>query len=284
MPRSVPLNALRVFESVARLGSISAAAYELCLTPSAVSKHINKLESYFDVVLFNRNGPRLYLTGAGEKLSIRIKVPFTEIDLICDEIKSRKNVITMKTPSSFYIRFLADILELCPVPVENVSMWMDAELTDFVREPYTCAIQYGDGIFPSYWESIKLIEERLVPVCAPRILENYHAGNECNIIHPSLDKMDWSRWSSLLPDTIKIKTGKEHVVDTMDLAIRVAQKGLGIALVDELMVRTELKDGQLTKLTDISLSTGASYYFVYPKNTEHGDDVELLVDFIQSSL
>ena len=40
-----PLGALRVFEAVARLGSFSRAADELCVTQSAVSHQIRGLEA-----------------------------------------------------------------------------------------------------------------------------------------------------------------------------------------------------------------------------------------------
>lgn len=284
MSRNTPLNSLRVFESVARLGSISAAASELFLTPSAVSKHISKLENYFDAALFNHNGPKLFLTSTGIKLSEKVRGPFQEVYLICDEIKSRKSTIKIKTPSSFYIRILADALSSYDTPIENVSMWMDTELIDFTREPYNCAIQYGSGIFPSHWESIKLLEEHLVPVCTPDVLENYHAGQAYNVIHPSPDKTDWSRWFALFPDYIRSNTNKEHIFDTMDLAISAALKGLGIALVDEQMIKKELISKKLIKLCDVSLSTGSSYYFVYPKSVKSSDNISNLLNFIQSNL
>ena len=39
-PRGPHLNALRAFESAARLGGFKAAAEELCVTPGAIAQHI----------------------------------------------------------------------------------------------------------------------------------------------------------------------------------------------------------------------------------------------------
>ncbi|MBE0405112.1 LysR family transcriptional regulator [Halomonas citrativorans] len=47
-----PLNALRAFETAARLGSFASAAQELNLTPAAVSHRIKELESRLDILLF----------------------------------------------------------------------------------------------------------------------------------------------------------------------------------------------------------------------------------------
>ncbi|RCI97704.1 LysR family transcriptional regulator, partial [Klebsiella pneumoniae] len=49
-----PLNALRCFEAAARLLSLKLAASELCVTPSAVSQQIARLEETLNVPLFIR--------------------------------------------------------------------------------------------------------------------------------------------------------------------------------------------------------------------------------------
>ena len=68
MPRELPsLNAIRAFESVARLASFSRAARELHVTQSAVSRQIQKLEAELGQALFARNGPRLKLTDRGRE-------------------------------------------------------------------------------------------------------------------------------------------------------------------------------------------------------------------------
>ena len=50
----LPLRGIAVFETVARLGSLKAAARELNLSPSAVSHQIRALEEQLGVELFKR--------------------------------------------------------------------------------------------------------------------------------------------------------------------------------------------------------------------------------------
>ena len=52
--RLPPLNALRAFESAARLGSFASAAVELRVTAAAISQQVKGLEAYLDLVLFER--------------------------------------------------------------------------------------------------------------------------------------------------------------------------------------------------------------------------------------
>jgi LysR family glycine cleavage system transcriptional activator len=48
------MNALRAFEAVSRLGSVSKAAEELCVSQGAVSQQLRNLEDHLDRELFIR--------------------------------------------------------------------------------------------------------------------------------------------------------------------------------------------------------------------------------------
>lgn len=56
---------LKVFHTVAHRLNFTKAAEELCITQPAVSKHVQEIEHYFKVRLFERNGSKIKLTEAG---------------------------------------------------------------------------------------------------------------------------------------------------------------------------------------------------------------------------
>jgi DNA-binding transcriptional LysR family regulator len=62
------LDALSTVDAIARRGSFSAAAKELFRVPSTISYTVTKLEEDLGVQLFERFGPRVALTPAGEEL------------------------------------------------------------------------------------------------------------------------------------------------------------------------------------------------------------------------
>ncbi|MBN8549277.1 MAG: LysR family transcriptional regulator [Deltaproteobacteria bacterium] len=64
----IDLNKVRVFASVARRGSVAAAAKSLAVTPSAVSQSLGALELQMGLALFERSGRALRLTENGEQL------------------------------------------------------------------------------------------------------------------------------------------------------------------------------------------------------------------------
>jgi LysR family transcriptional regulator, glycine cleavage system transcriptional activator len=63
-----PLDALRGFVAAARRLSITAAAHDLCLTQSAVSRQIQALEERLGTPLFVRGKRTITLTAAGQQL------------------------------------------------------------------------------------------------------------------------------------------------------------------------------------------------------------------------
>lgn len=66
-----PLHSFKVFESVARLGSLAGAALELHVTTGAVSQQLKALQSSLCVELFSKQGRQLALTPSGRRLHMR---------------------------------------------------------------------------------------------------------------------------------------------------------------------------------------------------------------------
>src|SRR5207237_1145603 len=66
--RGLPLDALRGFEAAARNLSFTAAAVELHLTQSAVSREVKLIEERLGINLFERGGRTLKLTPHGIRL------------------------------------------------------------------------------------------------------------------------------------------------------------------------------------------------------------------------
>lgn len=64
----ISLDALLTVDTIARKGSFSGAAKELFRVPSTISYTVTKLEEDLGVQLFQRLGPRVALTSAGEEL------------------------------------------------------------------------------------------------------------------------------------------------------------------------------------------------------------------------
>lgn len=96
----VSLQALKAFESAARLGSFKLAAEELSLTPAAISHHIGNLENRLNVSLFHRQGRRISLTGTGARLARATSEGFRKIDSALEEVMRAGSAVRVTTTSS----------------------------------------------------------------------------------------------------------------------------------------------------------------------------------------
>src|SRR3990172_9453590 len=78
--RLPPLNALRAFECAGRHLSFTRAAYELCVTPGAVSRQIKLLEEFLDIQLFERHNREIRLTLTGQDYLTALTDTFARMD------------------------------------------------------------------------------------------------------------------------------------------------------------------------------------------------------------
>ncbi|MDA4631761.1 LysR family transcriptional regulator, partial [Escherichia coli] len=90
---SLPLPAIRVFDSVARLQNFTKAAEELNMTQSAVSYQIKLLEEFAGAPLFHRHARGVSLTGKGELVAPVIRRSLAELGETFRAIREEQNSV-----------------------------------------------------------------------------------------------------------------------------------------------------------------------------------------------
>ncbi|WP_171815172.1 LysR family transcriptional regulator [Advenella kashmirensis] len=79
-PKGNKLVEMELFVATIESGSFSLAARHFCMSPSAVSKAVARLEARLRVTLLNRSTRKLSLTPAGESFFHRSKCLLSELD------------------------------------------------------------------------------------------------------------------------------------------------------------------------------------------------------------
>lgn len=275
-----PLYALRAFEVAARYESFTLAAQTLFITQSAISRHVKTLEERLGCQLFERKGSKLALTDVGSLLAQELERSFSVIESACAAASRDKGAFRLKAPSTLTMRWLMQALEGFQASdqrnrVQLTSAWMDLDTVDFRNEPFDCAVLLGRGDFPGDWNSIKLFDEWLVPVCSPVMAGDmpWTVGNLASVelVHPSRDCRDWRRWLERqgLADAIAWREGKRF--DTLELGMAAAAQGHGVSIGDLSLVNAELQRGSLIMPIKTAVRSGDSYYLVWPeRGVEHG--------------
>lgn len=109
------LNALRVFEAVARLHSFKNAAAELGVTQSAVSRQLTTLEQQLGVKLIQRDNRMHALTTAGQVLAPELHRVFRQLERIVtytiNEGDQARRIITIGISHEIYTQWLAPALD-----------------------------------------------------------------------------------------------------------------------------------------------------------------------------
>src|SRR5260370_28204034 len=168
--RSPSLKALRTFESVVRLRSLTAAADELHVSTGAISHQIRALEDQLGIHLFERSSAGLVPTIAAIELAEQVR---EGLNLISGGVRRFRtggapNSLAIGCDVTFGVSWLgprmARFLDVHP----EIEVGMD--LVDPGPDPtwrtVDVTIHFGYGRFPKY-ESVRLTSESLCPLCAP---------------------------------------------------------------------------------------------------------------------
>ncbi|MXN49370.1 LysR family transcriptional regulator [Shinella kummerowiae] len=108
---------LQTFECVYRYNSISLAAKELRITPSAISHQLKGLRNQIGEDLVQKSGRTTTFTEAGEKLGQRLQTAFSEIDAsVKNVIGGGDRPLRVMAGSSFAQGWLFKRLQAVPHP------------------------------------------------------------------------------------------------------------------------------------------------------------------------
>lgn len=272
--RIPPLNPLRVFEVVARAGNLTAAANELHVTQSAVSRQIAVLEGYLGVELFRRERHGVTLTRVGRAYAEQVMPAFETIAGATERLLkgTTQGALRVRTYVTFAAKWLIPRLPEFQREHPQVEVRISNAVpdVDFDRDPVDLAIQFGDGRWPRMLAD-RLFEDETEPVCSPRYLAE-HAPDprrpEALLSHRLLvshyRRSDWDDWLAA--------TGRErdaHDAERMNFSSSVltwqaAIDGLGVAIGQTAMLAPEFESGLLTRPFGLPLRSGRAYWLVRP--------------------
>jgi LysR family transcriptional regulator, glycine cleavage system transcriptional activator len=273
MRRLPPLNALRAFEAVARLGSMKDAAEELAVTPGAVSQQIALLEDRIGTTLFRRLTRSLELTEAGRTYFSPVRAAFRQIEEATRRVTalSEGRVLTVSAPPAFAASWLVPRLGdfHASHPEIDLRIVTSRVLADFEADGIDVAIRHGLG----RWKGLRadrIAAVRLIPVCSKALLRGRPRPTRAKdlaalpLLHDT-QRRDWALWfqaHGVHPIPKEALTGPS--LDDQMLLIQAAASGQGVALATEVLARPELIRRSLVKAIDLDWPQEFAYWLVYP--------------------
>ena len=139
---------LEVLVLVAEQGSLSAAARQMGVSPSAISKTVSRLEARLGVQLLQRSTRRMQLTAEGAQLVERGKRLLADLDELEATVAARsapKGVVRISASTSTGQRLLVPLVAplMAAHPGLRLELFFTDQIVDLVEDSIDIAIRWG---------------------------------------------------------------------------------------------------------------------------------------------
>ncbi len=277
LSRQLPLNALRVFDAVARLSSFTRAGEDLGMTQTAVSYQIKLLEQTLGARLFLRRPRQVELTEAGARLAPKTAEAFGLLGEALANVKSvSEETLAISTTPTFAAHWLAGRIGRFQLAAPHIAVRMivNVDLADFARDSVDVAIRYGTGGERGL-AFHELMRIDYTPMLSPRLLESVGPLKEprdllgLRLIDP--DDPWWRKWfeaagvhDANLEGRPRVRLGSQ----TFEASAAIA--GHGLAILTPAFYRNEIASGLLAQPFPLICSDDrTAYWLTYPETRRH---------------
>ncbi|MAB52230.1 LysR family transcriptional regulator [Marinobacter salarius] len=294
----LPLNALRAFAEAARTGSFKVAAHRLGVTPGAVSRQIRQLEDRFGVSLFERHANGVSVSRAGRLLAEDVNAGLARIANGVQMVTERSRETTtlvISAPPSFMQHWLLPRLNDFETQENDIEIALDADqkLTPPVWQEGSArlSMRYGRGPWRGV-RTVPLFDDRLVPVCAPGLLEQSPIRTPEDLLHHQLLAVDWcshqsgdfpgwNEWFRAAGVTITASPTQRQY-SLYSLALDRAIAGQGVMLATYPVVADRLASGVLVRPLgdEYTLASSFTYDLLLPASGTAPPAVQRFVDWL----
>ncbi len=295
--RAISAGNLRAFAAVARHLNFRAAAEELSLTQSAVSRQIQALEEEIGVSLFLRHTRAVELTSAGAQMIRAVEPSLERLDSTVRLIRrsSGRKSVAISTWASFASMWLISRLEAFQSEYPDIDLRIDASdnLIDLDTTDVDLAIRYAvPSTVPS--GAIRLFGEQLTAVASPWLLKTGHALRrgedlahfaliEAGDAHRTqhLEWLTWRRWF----DTHGLEKLEPKRWMYFNYAYQIAQAALtgqGVALARMPLVADSLASGDLIEiLPNMRMESPMAYWLIVGQRSAARPEIKAFCAWLQ---
>ncbi|MBI2772628.1 MAG: LysR family transcriptional regulator [Burkholderiales bacterium] len=281
LPSIVNLN---TFEVIARRLSVTAAADELGLTQSAVSRQLSDLESFVGVPLCRRTPTGLELTTDGANYLRRVRT-------LLDELESATIAASMGSMPGKILRM--------SVPTTFGTIWAMPRLCAFAAAHRHVQLDVATHTGPiamrdSGLDAAIINCEGPEPGCVADLLHPVHSlpmaapglarakpplsGSQLAalpLLHQSTAPNAWPAYLRQLGASVEIPMPGPHY-GLLTMALAAAEAGLGAALLPDYVAAPALEAGRLVRLHDKPFVSPRSYFLVTTQERTKAPIIEAL--------
>ncbi|RYX92828.1 MAG: LysR family transcriptional regulator [Comamonadaceae bacterium] len=296
--RSRPISAgqLRAFEAVARHLNFRAAAEELALTQSAVSRQIQGLEEEVGVSLFHRHTRAVELTNAGGVLLRAVTPSLERIDGAVRQIRQsagRQNV-AITTFASFASMWLIPRLEIFQRSHPGIDIRIDASdmAVDLDISDLDIALRYGAAPnMPAH--AVRMFGEQITAVISPWLLKSSPSLKKPDDLakftlieagdahHTHLEWLTWRRWLEVHASP-KLEARRWLYFNYASQMVQAALTGQGVVLARLPLIAESLASGDLVEpFPKLRMDSPMAYWLIVGARNAARPEVKAFCDWLK---
>ncbi|QRM33023.1 LysR substrate-binding domain-containing protein [Microvirga sp. VF16] len=244
---------------------MTAAAEELCVTHSAVSKQIRQIEDWIGQPMFEPNRRQMNPTPAARRISEAAGMAWALIAAAIDHVSRSRQETELKViaPATFAMRWLLPRLPdfNSSTPSTKIQIRQTHTPEDWLTMPFDVTIRRG-GRCPAQFEPVTLLSEQLALVAAPSVVEDLDASDPkalANLVYVEAETRpgelpSWLRHADVTPAHGILRFPHFYI------ALEAALAGQGAIVAPMLVVEELLHKDLLCDLTPAHRVPGPTYW------------------------
>jgi DNA-binding transcriptional LysR family regulator len=291
------LSSLNAFVRAADTRSFTAAGRQLCVSSSAISKAVARLEERLGVRLFHRSTRSITLTPEGSLFLERCRRIFCEVEAAEQEIARTQDAPRGKLRISLPLVGMLMMPTLCAFMRAYPEIELDLDFTDrlvdVIDEGLDGVVRTGD-VSDSRLMSRILGTFRFKLAAAPAYLAQRgtperpsHLMQHACLHHRYANNGKLERWPLR-------RSGKDGAKDmewpvtaaanSIEPLIYMAEQGLGIACLPDFAIHRQLADGSLVALLDDCIEHEGAFRMLWPSSRHLSPKLRVFIDFMAQHL
>ncbi|MBB4952812.1 LysR family glycine cleavage system transcriptional activator [Agrobacterium vitis] len=291
LSKQFPINALRVFEAVARHGSFTRAADELGMTQTAVSYQIKLLEDNLGEALFLRQTRQIALTETGERLLPKTREGF---ELLREAVAlARQNVdevLEIHSTPTFASQWLARHLGKFQLKHPNIAVRLlrSESKNDLGRNNADVTIRIGKEPLPDMI-CHRILELDYTPMFSPALAASIGGVQEpadlLKLPWISTGECWWTDWFTAagIPSPSRASI-KFTAFGVLDLEAGAAIAGHGAAMLSPFYVQDDLDAGRLVQPFDLTYRDEQVYWLTYSPHRRNAPKIKAFHQWLKEEL
>lgn len=286
-------SAISTFVRVVEAKSFAAAAAQLGMTPSGVSRAVSRLEAQLGARLLFRSTRSLRLTDDGASFHARCKEILADLTEATEALNysNRKPAGKLRVGISLAVGRAAVIPRLAEFEQRYPDIRLELSMSDIPMdlngEGLDCAIRVGQ------LEDSSLIARKIGylrnVVCAspeylrrhgaPRSIEDLKNHRCINYVYPNGRPRQWQFDTS--GGSVEVDIDAHMLINDGESVIQAAMAGLGIIQAPHCLAAAAIRHGKLQVIMEDTVSTGSPVWIVYPQKRHLSARVHVFIDWVQ---